>query len=410
MSEKRLSVISAVVGTVFIFFSMNPFIMWIVWPVLINIPVYFAVLLITIVLANYDKLKINYNKLIYLLVLFLFMLHIGTPITGGPGWEIGKLLSFSGVFFILLFKDVILYKIFHQLRLVMKFFCWFSLIIFLLILIGIELPYYKIPAFTLVMNNSYGGEAFYKLYGFVVSSTNTVYNFNGFNVSRICGPFQEPGHLAIYLGIILFFEKLIIKKKSTIFIVTGILTFSPNFFIFIGLFFLHDLLYKSSRMKVLKYITIFLFVILIFFSNNIQYELLYLIVGRNFEDTGFDILAVLDNRAGKQALYYYESFIQTSDVWFGKGISNLEQYGVLSDYRGMIFKFGLIGLILSIFASIRILSFSYRIKDKLIIIILIPMIYLQRSWMFESIFIYSFLIIGLISFKHHEIRKLDSKI
>lgn len=401
IQRKTLELIAAVIATLFLFISMNPFIMWIVWPVIINVSVLLCLIFATIILVRLGSFSVTYNKIFFSFFIFLFMLHIGTPLLGGSGWEIGKILSFSGLLCILFFEDRLLYKVFELLRKLMKFFCWFSLIIFCIMLVGIELPYYKIPAFTLVMQNSYGGEAYYKLFGFVVSSTNTVYDLGGISIARICGPFQEPGHFAIYLGLVMFFEKLIHKKNSWIFIVTIILTFSPNSLLFLAFLFMYDLFYSKTKIKFLGYLFFgcLLGVFVLMSQEDFREEITYLIVGRNFEEIGIDVVELLDNRAGKLALYHYENFSKTSEVWYGKGVRDLEQFGVLSDYRGMIFKFGLMGLILSILASIRIISFSTRRIDSVFIMIIISMIYLQRSWMFESTSIYLLLIIGLISFQ-----------
>ncbi|MFV0155369.1 hypothetical protein OBK03_06240 [Empedobacter falsenii] len=326
------------------------------------------------------------------------MIQVGTTLMGGAENNIGKIMSFTSLICILMLKSSLHFKIFTGFRKLMLFFSWFAIVIFLITLVGIDLPYYKINAFTLVMQNSFGGESFYKLYGFVVSSTNTVYNFGGLRISRICGPFQEPGHFAIYIGLVMFFEKLILQKFSKGFIIAGLLTFSPNFFLILGITLFYDLLFSENKKTVIVYLLggFILVSFLLLLSDGLRDQLYYMTIGRNF-DTGGNIEEVLDNRAGKQTLEYYNRFVHSPYFLYGRGVEFMSQFGILSDWRGMVLKYGFIGLIFSLIACFRILFFAKNIRLSVFIFLIIILIYLQRSWMFESAFVYLFLVIGLIS-------------
>lgn len=399
ISKKSIDFFAVTIGVCFLFFALNPFIFWIIWPGLINFPLFFCVVIVTLILLRLNWMEVSLNKVLFAVPIFLFMIHLGTPFFGGLKFDVGKLMSFTALLCVLFFNSSLHYKIFIAFRKLMLMFSWFAVLVFGFIFIGFELPYYKIPAFTLVMNNSFGGESFYKLYGLVVSSTNTVYQFGSFNIARICGPFQEPGHFAIYIGLIMLFEKIIFKKVSKIFLVAGILTFSPNFFIIIFIIFLYDLIYSESKKVLLLYGLggLILLFLLFLINDNFREQLIFLTIGRNFENTDLALTSILDQRAGKQALAYYTNFLNSSEVYYGKGVENMEQFGVLSDWRGVIFKYGFIGLTLSSIACLRVVFFAKLKGVKIIVILMILLIYLQRSWMFESTFVYLFLIIGLIS-------------
>lgn len=400
-SKQKIINLIAIISVIYLLISLNPFLLWIIWPGFINFPLFAGIILATMVVIKLNLYKIDKTKVLFSIPILCFMLHLGTPLLGGEGFDIGKLMSFSSLVLILFYNSYLHSLIFKYLTTTFLFISWFAIVIFMITLVGIDLPYYKIEAQTLVMLNSFGGESFYKLYGLVVSSTNTVYNVGGLNIARICGPFQEPGHFAIYLGLITFFQKIIFNKISLGFILAGILTLSPNYLIFLVIAFFYDFIYSKNRSKTLMYLFgSFIGVsFLLMASETIRDELIFLMLGRNFDNSGTDIVQLLDDRAGKQTLAYYESFVNTSYVYFGRGVEFMSQYGVLSDWRGMVLKFGLIGLFFSVLASIRILFFTNIKMLKFFVALMLLIIYLQRSWMFESTFVYLFTIIGLISFQ-----------
>lgn len=397
-SESIIEKLASSIGVLALFISLNPFILWILWPAYVNIPVFLAVIGITILLMLIKQLDITAIKLVFFFFTFFLMLQVGTPLFSGRGFEVGKVMTFISLMCILSFKPDILLNIFLKFRKLIIFFCWFSVIVFVITLVGINLPYYKIPAFSVVMKSSHEG-SFYMLYGLVVSSTNTIYQFGGMTIARVCGPFLEPGHFSIYIGMILIFEKIIFNKFSKILLVTGVLTFSPTFLIFIVVAWFYEMMYLKKYSYIFKYVLFLLIpVSLIFiFLDDIKDELVYLFIGRNFERSGLSLTELLDDRAGKSALTFYNYFKETPAVWYGKGVDYVANFGVLSDWRGMVFKYGIIGLFFSLLMLICVPFFTDKKLERLIITMIIIIIYLHRSWMFESSFIYLFLIIGLIS-------------
>ena len=396
--EGRIEKLASNIGVIALFVSLNPFLLWIIWPGYINIPVFIIVVGVTILLMISKKVEITTKKLFLTLFTFFFILQIGTPLFSGRGFELGKIITFLNFICILFFNSNILLNIFLKFRKLLIFFCWISLIVFFVTLVGIELPYYKIPAFSVVMTTSFEG-SFYKLYGLVVSSTNTVYEFGGLTIARICGPFLEPGHFSIYIGILLVFEKIIFNKLSKVFVITGILTFSPTILIFLIFSWLYEMLFYKKYGNIFKYISLSIIFIgaLYFLLDNIMGDVIYLFIGRNFYDIDYlSLMDLLNDRAGKNALIFYNYFIETPQVWYGRGVEYMAGIGVLSDWRGIVFKYGILGLIFSILILLCIPFFSQKKLERLMVVLIIIAIYLHRSWMFESSFIYLILILGLV--------------
>src|SRR5690606_35929080 len=114
--------------------------------------------------------------------------------------------------------------------------------------------------------------------------------------------------------------------------------------------FVYDNLNKRNKRNYVVYIGIAFLASLsaLMVSKDFQNEVLYLIIGRNFEQSGFDVETVLNERAGKESLPEYQRFAKTDELFIGKGPEVLEEMGVLSDIRGFIFSFGLITLIFSV--------------------------------------------------------------
>lgn len=396
---KSIINIIEVVVTLYLFICVNPFLLWVVWPPIINIPLFLCIIISTLFLLSYNKLVISFSRVLISFCVFVFCLYMTTSVLG-HSFDLGKFMSFTSLGLLCFYPSSIYLNVFNKYKKALKFFCIASLIVFVLVLVKLEPPFYKIPAFSVVMKSL---NAYYKLYGVVVSSTNTMYNIAGFSIGRICGPFLEPGHFAIYLGITVFIDKVIYNKISTLFIIVGILTFSPAFIFFLFFVISYDIIKNKNISKVyLKWFVFSLPIIAVLLTNDkVIDQLEYLIIGRNFESNGFDFNSVIDDRAGKRSMAVYNRFAGTPDVYFGKGVEFVEELGVLSDLRGMIFKFGILGLVLSMFIWLSMLR---NIIGKLLIyyvIAIITLIASHRSWMLESPYIYIMILILIYLYENY---------
>ncbi|WP_035337077.1 hypothetical protein, partial [Dokdonia sp. PRO95] len=364
-----------------LFVILNPFIMWVISPLYINICLLGSSFLALFYLASSGLIVITIKRLMFFFLGLIFTLYITTKFIL-PESNIGKLIHFSLMLGIFFYPSNLLFKVFVKFRKALIFFCYVSVIIFFITLIGIELPYYKIDAFSLVMKSL---NAYYRLYGVVVSSTNTVYDLGSFTIMRVCGPFLEPGHFAIYIGFTMILEKFFFNRINNIFIIASLLTFSPSIIFFFALLFAYHNYYAFNLKSFLTYslIAMSISLLTVSISTVVQEQLLYLLVGRNLEssDNGGGLTELLDDRAGKQALVAYRQYVRTDESLFGKGVKYLENFGVLSDYRGLIFKFGYIGFSLVILLYLVILFSGTSQKMKLMLLAISFIIILHRSWM-----------------------------
>jgi hypothetical protein len=399
----KIKKIASIIGAFFLFLTLNPFIIWISYPPFINISLLFLVVITTLTLNSCGLIEITKVKLSIAFLILLFMIQISTPLFGGASFDLGKLMHFSGLLLIIFFSPQLHLEIFMMFRKLMIFFAVSSVIVFLTTFVRIELPYYKIPGFSLVMTRSFPG-SFYKLYGVVVTASHSENIIGGFKIARSCGPFLEGGHYAIYLGIIMFLEKILFNKVTKVFIVASIFTFSPTVLFFLGLIFIYDVLFIQKGKKLLPYsIAGLLFIgFIISVSGELGNQIYYILIESKLESAESNSLnAILNDRAGKDALDAYESFKNTSDVYFGKGLHELEDLGVLSDYRGLIYVYGYIGFFLCLFASLY-LSINVIKNNHLRIFFILSVILIisHRSWMMNSIFIYAIFIIASTSKKY----------
>ncbi len=378
-------------GTFYLFFSMNPFPMWIIHPFIIYILNIIILFIVTLYLITQKKLNINAYTISLFSVLSIIILYLFLPISENV-LTIGSLLRFLPFLFIVFFPLDVHFKIFKYFLKLIIFFSGFSILIFFLILIGIEPPYYKIDGFTLVMQN---GNHYYSLYGLVVTATTTTYNIMGLTIARVCGPFQEPGHFAIYIGTILSIEKVLFNKLSKLPIIAGFLTFSPAFIIILILIILYDIIFQRKFKLLISIILSLTVLMTIVISNDVvKQSIFYLTIGRNFANTRG---TSLNNRTKQRNIAAYKSFTKTKRIYFGKGpIWVSEHYGILSDYRGFIFRHGIIGFSLSILFILIILS-KANLRIFFLLFPIAVLILAHRFWMFTGPHIYLFMIIGISS-------------
>jgi hypothetical protein len=373
---------ASIVGVVYLFLSFNPFILWL----LPAIGVFVFITIITIwvfyLLLSNRLLAVSLKKIIFIFLFIPFTIYITLHFASND-LVLWKFIYFIPLYFIVFFPDKVFVNIFMLFRKLIVFFSYLSIIVFFLVFFNVDLPFYRIDLRP---------DSFFKIYGLVVSSSNTVFELYGFTIARVCGPFLEPGHFGIYIGITLSIEKVFLNRISKVPIIAGVLTFSPAFYIIFILIILYDLV-TQKRIKLLiisavSFITIFTFVIT---NNQIKDALFYIAVGRNIDESG---KIDLDNRAGTWASYAWDNFIDNGDIIFGNGFRSLDEIGALADYRGIIFRFGILGFIWSILL-ILFFVFNYNKGNWILIIPIIIIVYLHRSWMFDSAYIYILMLCAL---------------
>lgn len=368
--------------------SINPFPMWIVPKSMVYLICLVMVMGFFFLLGFKKELVINKYNITLFFVLMLFLLFMTLPLFGRQ-FDWPPLLRFSSFPLLLFFPNRIHYLIYTYFRKLIIFTSGFAIIIFFLLLVGIELPYYKVDGFTEPMQF---GDHFYRIYGVVVSSTNTVYEISGLSIARACGPFLEPGHFAIYIGIVLSIERVLYGKISKLPLIAGFLTFSPAFVAILFFIMVYDIVFRKN-FKLLFLVSTFVFLLfgVIIANETMRNAIYYIAIGRNFSSVE-DV--TLDHRTSQRVLSAYNRFVHSDDFYTGMGVDWVnEKYGILSDFRGFIFRLGLIGFLL----SILLLSVIFYGGRKKLLFLLIPiaiLIHAHRFWMFTAPYIYLLMLLG----------------
>ena len=352
---------------------------------------------LTYLLWQQKELIINNDRLIFAIILFLYVSHLSLPLFGHE-FHWAKIILFLPSFAILLFPGIILHDIYRYFRKLILFFSVISVILFILLLIGVDydaIPHYRVEGFTPPMKRF---EHYYRVYGLVVCPTNALYRFDGILFSRVCGPFQEPGHFAIFLGIIASIDKLLYNRVHPIIYITGLLTFSPAFLIIIIVIEFYNIFIKKRiRPKLYIGIAAVLFFGVILIGKTNRERIWYLTFGRNF---GQVEKSLLDDRVLDTTIAEYSKFVKTPSIIMGKGARYMKNIGVMSDFRGLIFKYGIYGFTLSLLLFFLIFVKS-KLKPAFLFIPLVLLIYAHRAWMFESPYVFLFSIIAVMVYEYY---------
>lgn len=386
----KIDSIASFLGCVYLFLSISPFIMWILPLDSVTYFISFILLCFAGVLLFVRKrLVINSERISLVAMLFFFLCYMALPLFDHT-LQWGRFFHWAGLFPIIFFPKNVMYNIFRFFRGLLIFFAAYSIIISILIfLFGPDLPHFKISGFTLPMINS---GSYYRLYGLVVTAKNTMWQLGGMTIPRATGPFLEPGHFAIYIGIIVSLEKLFYQKMNIILLIAGFMTFSPAFiiiFIFIEIYNL--IVYRTIRYK--TYLIIMLIVVgaTIFLGASFRQKIWHIAIERHIGRS-------LDDRMTEKTKKALNAFKNGPAIITGNGIQKVEALGTMSDFRGLLFKWGIIGIIL-ISLSIFLIVIRCNVKHLLLFVPIVVLIIAHRSWMFEGPYMYIFLLFFTLDFE-----------
>lgn len=403
------------------FTALNPFYLWIFMGAIGYLLAFFLVSVSAISLLKHNLLVYNKERIILavsvLFYLLILLLH------GGLIKNSVMFFLHSPLLMIAFFPNEILYKTFELFRKIILFFAIGAIIVFVISFLGFYdyLPYFEVEGISNIHRTS---GVTLRIHGFVVTMFNTVQSVS---ILRACGPLQEPGHFGIILGIVMFIDRLLVKKMNIILLICGILTFSPAFFVILFITEVYQLLInrklkrtepskKNKKLKIATVSTVLLFTIgVIIFNSTLRSRMWYMVYERNFEKvitsvkSGESIEEGLNERVNNTGIVYYEQFRKSSKIWFGD--ENWEKGGVvLSDHRGMIATIGIVGFLMSIIVCFSVLLRANK-KQFYFIVCIMAFIYLHRAWMFLSpyiIFLF-FTALSAYIYKFHEKEELTEQ-
>jgi hypothetical protein len=292
-------------------------------------------LLFIFLLESHGRLFKKFDLVFVFLTVFLF-LYISLPgISGIFTLPILSMLGIIVVFIIPLERLKLLGdKFFYILSILMLP----SLVVYLLIVFNIELSY---DVFFPSSGEKSWEAQFYRVYYGSVFLEHLIYKFNGLNIPRLLGIFDEPGLLGTISSLYLVSKKFKLNSKTDyIFLISGVLSLSLAFYVIALLYFIfHSLLYnKYKRLLIL----IMLGVTII---PALPAELLDLpLVSRAY--SGLEDPSSLNNRTSSSFDQIYKNFINGDEFTLFRGNGNAAhtQIGTgLSSIKSLLYNYGLVG-------------------------------------------------------------------
>lgn len=265
-------------------------------------------------------------------------------------------------------------RVYTSFRKILSIFLLISLIVWIFVRIGFDVPYNVIePLNSLKPYN-------YNQYPFLVQANYLVDMF------RFYGPFDEPGVIGTVCAMILYVEGYNMKDYFNIpLLIAGLCTFSL-FFIVITLLFLGFRLVKRP-----KYIFAALIALSIFYyyTKDIDefQELLYERFEYNSSTRSFEG----DNRATSDFKAYYNSIKGTSTYYFGADQKVVDRFSGNAGYRNAVLKYGAIFCFLYLvwFFGYAISS-GLRRRELLIFAVLLLSVLYQRPGFLDPVYIFLF--------------------
>jgi hypothetical protein len=377
MSVKKVAALN--IG-LFAFFSLNPYFKWLIPSTFFYS--FFIISTITIThlyaLKIKSEIKLRKGKLAVIAILLIFMTYFTLPIVHEMRW--GHFLWFIPFILILFYQDDIVHSGYLVLKNIMVWFAIFSLVFWVLNFINLPIPYYSYyPDFR---HNSLD---YYRVYGFSISLYRGSYAVGEmFGIERLTGVFAEPGHFGIYLGYILAIERFNLnERKNKILLTSGILTFSTAFLgiLFLGLVYR---LFKEKRISRTIFYPFILFLVISIIGYLIAgVNIKNLILGDFFnnQNTITNPIGIVDSRVSNNFLSDFQFFGKTSTIFTGFGYAGTDL--ATTNWRGLVFRFGIIGIsiiIMLIITIIRKLPFTYF----LLLIAVSLLVLSHRSYLFYT--------------------------
>lgn len=199
----------------------------------------------------------------------------------------------------------------------------------------------------------------------------TIARFGKIQNIRFYGFFDEPGTLGTLIGMIFLFDNnyKILKKERIILLISGLLTLSMAFYIFL---FLKFLVFPINFFKKIG-IGVLLFLVIVYgnFYLKKNYEILY-------KNTYLRVIKQENNRTSKKAKIILDKFYKTDNFYLGTGKNfNISYPKVdISSWHNIVYQKGFLGLSILICYIFYITQFFKRNNQiKLLILIFMISIY-----------------------------------
>lgn len=305
-------------------------------------------------------------KLRMLVLVFLYAVFFNLPIIHEfrPGYFLDSIIFLE----LLLLPASVFSDAFIFLRKVFYWVSIFAIIMWVIHILGVELPHYTLKGGEIGANIRH----YYHIYGPVVSL------FYGEATERVCGVFAEPGHFGIYIGLMMAINKFRFdSKEDVIMLIAGILTFSTAFFGIIGLGMIYKfILSRDDNNDYRKLIPVFLLATMVIVSSNTIQEV---VIGRVVE--GRQVSSVNDlveNRVQQTTRRHYEKLLKSDKIWVGEGQTETDVVQE-TNWRGGVYRYGILGMIIFICLILNIVSIV-PLKYQLLLLSITALIMSHRIY------------------------------
>lgn len=358
---------------------LNPYPKWILpngfFQILFLITTTFSLRYLTGVglINSFDK----YRQVI-LLALFLYVVYFCLPIFHKfqGGWILNAFLFIE----LLFFDSSVLSSSYKYLRIFFVVICISSLFVWGVHLIGIELPHYTyIPDFRYYLGDNY------RIYGFSVSlCSGNSWDYGG-GIERVCGAFAEPGHFGIYLGLLMAVKGFEFEDKyDYLFLITGLLTFSTAFLGILGLGILFRYFSKTEG-KLIYLRNLLLGAIVVIILSALSSKIYETAFGRVFNySNGLNPIELVESRTTNSSKFLFNKFLKSEDVLTGVDKNKIDDTVQVTNWRGGIYRYGIIGFSLIILLLLSIIS-DCALKFKLLLFGIAALIISHRIYLIYSL-------------------------
>lgn len=234
---------------------------------------------------------------------------------------------------------------------------------------------------------------FYRNYIFYVFPTSDIDL-----LPRFRAIFDEAGVVGNVSFLLLFFKEFKLRTwKDWIILTSGLVSFSLFFYV---ASLLSVFLINITSFKKLLYRTL---VILVFYIVFVNLEFFQVLI---FERITIYEKLIGENRTQDIFNDGYEKLINSSDLFFGKGMGSVEDLffrdAAIASYKSFVYQYGIIGIILLFISYLYIIRRRLDARLSLLVMIAIGLVFYQRQW----IFVYYF---SIIVFSGIEIMRFNKK-
>lgn len=365
-----------IIGTL-LFILMDPYF---IWSLSTNKTV---ISIIPIIFFWYNIDNFTYKK-ISLFTFFIIILFLAAIVTNSNIFGIIIMLLISAIPFV---KRTALLNVYKSYRCIYTFFISISMIIWLLVVLGVKIPYNIIEPLNALKTHKY------LAYPFLVIPDTFLFEPEGLYASiRFCGPFDEPGVVGTISFLMLLAGKFNLRiKQNIILFLSGIISFSLFFYIGIFIYLIYFLFVSSKK----KYSLIILLLAISFYTFTKENVFLNQTIWNRIKWDEDKKSIVGNNRSGYDLDTYFDNIIGSKVFYFGlQDEKILNSFSGSASYKNAILTYGF--LTLSLYIVFFLLYAYYNMHKKIEIfgiMMFMLLTFYQRPSFFSIYYILLFVII-----------------